>query len=470
MNNRHNRHNRNTLHIHIPAPPTSTPTRAICHAAASLGYLLDDPLPRQPQSCSIPITSASITLITGPSGCGKSTLLKQLQAAAKDHSIPALTNTRTPSISSTAIDALRLPTDLALNRLAEVGLADHSTFTRRIHQLSEGQLHRFQLALLLTRADKLARSNKTTSPILLILDEFATKLDTITAQSLAHSFARAIRTRPHITAAIATPHHTLAAELNPTSTIRLTLQGEPNPKPIPTPQPIAHRIATCIGTTSDYQPLARYHYRPGTPAAVVRTRLAFDTHTGEVVAALLTTMPALNSSWRKLAWQNDYASNNRAHNIKKLNDEVRRIARVVVDPRYRALGIAKRLVKEELQNPLTIRTEAIAAMGPVSPFFERAGMTAYPVPRSSKNARLLDFLQHAGIEPWRIPDAHSVWHRLNQPNIKHHAIHELNLWRQGSAAPKPARHTDDPQTNLRWACRTIAAHPIAYAAQHPSAN
>jgi N-acetylglutamate synthase-like GNAT family acetyltransferase len=58
-----------------------------------------------------------------------------------------------------------------------------------------------------------------------------------------------------------------------------------------------------------------------------------------------------------------------------VNRHVRTISRVIVHPQFRALGIASQLVRRILQDCPTRYVEAVAAMGAVHPFFERAGMT-----------------------------------------------------------------------------------------------
>jgi GNAT superfamily N-acetyltransferase len=57
-----------------------------------------------------------------------------------------------------------------------------------------------------------------------------------------------------------------------------------------------------------------------------------------------------------------------------VNAHVRTIARIIVHPQFRSLGVAARLVRRICDECPTRYVEAFAAMGEVHPFFERGGM------------------------------------------------------------------------------------------------
>ena len=76
-----------------------------------------------------------------------------------------------------------------------------------------------------------------------------------------------------------------------------------------------------------------------------------------------------------------------------INAELRIVSRIVIAPNWRGLGLASRLVAETLPQATTPYVEAMAAMGQVHPFFERAGMTAYPQPPSPQGVRLAAALE-----------------------------------------------------------------------------
>jgi len=158
------------------------------------------------------------------------------------------------------------------------------------------------------------------------------------------------------------------------------------------------------GHMRDYRALAAHHYKSGTPYAPTAiysirherisavARFAGAEHETVLVAVLVMARPQLGSALRDAATGGRYHGLNARQAADLLNREVRAITRVVVDPRYRGLGLAVRLVRHALERATTPYVEALAAMGRVNPFFERAGMTRYEGPPRPADARLLDAL------------------------------------------------------------------------------
>lgn len=103
---------------------------------------------------------------------------------------------------------------------------------------------------------------------------------------------------------------------------------------------------------------------------------------------MLTSRPTLNGSWRRLAWPGRFEVGSKSEQARRINRDLRTISRVIIDPRYRGMGLARRLVRRYLDDPETPCTEAVAAMGPVCPFFERAGMTPRAIASPARNQRL----------------------------------------------------------------------------------
>ncbi|HRQ71742.1 MAG TPA: hypothetical protein PLU35_01805 [Phycisphaerales bacterium] len=226
-------------------------------------------------------------------------------------------------------------------------------------------------------------------------------------------------------------------------------------------------IAIEPGTMRDYDALAVFHYRAGPPATVARGHSgmpailrARDAETGSLVGVLVVSMPTLNGSWRELAWPGRYSTADKRRNAARINAELRCISRVVVDPRWRGLGVAGRLVRAYLENPLTLATEALAAMGSLCPFFERAGMTPYTLPPASHDARLLDALWECGVEPWSLLDPPLAQRTLERrPWLER----ELRAWARGS--PTTRRHAAaDAPALTRLAAARVSVRITAYAA------
>lgn len=158
------------------------------------------------------------------------------------------------------------------------------------------------------------------------------------------------------------------------------------------------------GERRDFESLSHLHYLPGTPACVTTILRCVDrSHSPELAGVLVVTMPTLNARWRRAAWPGLHAGDRRSC-AAALNANVRRIARVVIEPRYRGLGLATKLVRAYLREPRTPCTEAVAAMGDLSPFFERAGMTRIALPFGPSELQLREELRAIGLKPWALLD------------------------------------------------------------------
>jgi ABC-type ATPase with predicted acetyltransferase domain len=155
---------------------------------------------------------ARIALLTGPSGSGKTSLLRELTRLAR-RPIIVEQPSQLPRDHTRAIDALGPTRSLAhaMRLLSAAGLADARLMVTPIAHMSEGERARLALARAMARA---ARAR--TTPITLIIDEFASSLDHITALSLAATLARWVRQpRSRLRAIIATNRDHTAAALAP---------------------------------------------------------------------------------------------------------------------------------------------------------------------------------------------------------------------------------------------------------------
>ena len=113
-----------------------------------------------------------------------------------------------------------------------------------------------------------------------------------------------------------------------------------------------------------------------------------------------------------------------------LNREVRTISRVVVPPQFRGLGLAHRLVSHALPRVGTAYVEAIAVMGEINPFFERAGMVRYQVAPSQETTRLRAALESVGITDQQCTDLSSLTSSIAQLSTHQKAFvgDEMERW------------------------------------------
>lgn len=250
------------------------------------------------------------------------------------------------------------------------------------------------------------------------------------------------------------------------------------------------------GTLADYHAMARWHYRAGRPATCVLVLTAWWWPAGQHTrgagtspvplraGVLVVSMPTLNARWRPRATVGTSDHTDRAAAARWLNcpvHGVRCISRVVTDPRVRGLGVATMLVAAYLRRPLTTRTEAVAAMGPYSGFFARAGMTpcgssgiaAQALAPSRRDAALTAALSRhrwrtgtRGIRPWQLTDAAWVARRAAGDPALADALRRWCRASRATAGVARGRACKRPhlQAIVAAAAKTVGTRTIAYIA------
>ncbi len=441
------------------APPR---TKGACEAAIAFGLTLDDVSAHapKPQRFGLHLPLGALALIAGPSGSGKSTLLDDIHRAAERDGWTVVRpplHARGPRV---CVDRFKHKdvTD-RLRALSAAGLAEARVAMRPPSTLSTGELERLRLGLAIAKAELLAKRRER---VLLLIDELGAALDPATASSLASALARFVARNGRVRVAIATNRPDLSAELRPTSTLLLDNAGALRIERERTPIRPVDRFEIVPGTRQDLESLSKHHYRPGPPATVSRVLSAVEKRTGALAGVLATSMPTLNASWRSGAWDGRFEDDSKRIVAQRVNSTLRTISRVIVAPEFRASGLAVRLVRAYLSRPDTPCTEAIAAMGRVCPFFERAGMTPHEPPVPARDARLLDALEHAGVkERWRLATPDTTLQRAIDGAGISFVEREVRRWARDSRAT--ASRVSEPLESLfERACRTLGSTPVVY--------
>lgn len=408
---------------------------------------------------------ASIVLIRGASGAGKSTLLNAVcRLAAREGACVHRAEPEAQAARSTRRRVLDLfsgaPGDdrVVLERLATVGLADARAILRFPHELSTGQRARLALALALERCQ-----SRPGQAALVACDEFASGLDPITALALASTLSKWRGRAPaNITLLLASSHAAPGSELqrllSPDLLVSISCDGVPAFRESHAPRAPRPRVVVGPGCTADYLRLAPLHYRGGRPATIVRVLTARIARMPEPAGVLVVSMPTLNGRWRELVWPGRYTSCPRAVGIRRLNDEVRCISRVIVDPRVRGVGVATRLIRAYLGEPLTPATEAVAAIASMCPIFEHAGMTRYDLTPTRRDARLHDALAERALRAEDLGDPPRAAAALLDPLI----ARELRRW-AGASRATCARKDADLSVIARAAWASLGSPGIAFA-------
>jgi len=247
---------------------------------------------------------------------------------------------------------------------------------------------------------------------------------------------------------------------------------------LPQPMP-ADALSLEAGSLRDYHALRAFHYKgfnPGAVMTVYRLRHEAPTVVGRylqrrdescVVGVLLRSLPHLGCQLRDQATNLRYRGFGSKGAAAMLNRELRTISRVVIDPRWRGLGLAVRLVRHALDHPETVFTEALAAMGRVHPFFERAGMTRYDRPPRAEHARLLDALEHLGIRPYMLASPVTIETQLDDAAQREWLDRELRRWHRAAFRTNKTALADMTFDELlRCARDRLLSQPVYYLARH----
>ncbi len=376
------------------------------HAASRFGLSLEGPEAREPPRIEgtealralVGLAPGAVALVTGPSGAGKSTLLRAAGAALGARVLRMDEADALPEIAAVEVAARAMGArgddearaEAGMRLLSRVGLGEARCFVRTPSMLSTGQRQRLRLAA------ALARSRRGGA---LLVDEFLHGLDPATARTVAALLARECR-RDGVRLAVATGNGSLgdSGALGADAVVRVSLAGAATVERRGVGSALARRWRVVRGSYDDYRALRSFHYRASAPAAPVLTLRAEDGD-GSLAGVLVVVMPTLRGVWREAFWPGRYdaVAAGRREVSRRLNAEVRRIGRLVVDPRFRGAGVARALVRAYLDEPLTVRTEAVSGMGVISAFHEAAGMRSVMLPVSAWDQRLLDAMAHGGL-------------------------------------------------------------------------
>jgi hypothetical protein len=167
---------------------------------------------------------------------------------------------------------------------------------------------------------------------------------------------------------------------------------------------ISKKLRIIRGCIDDYKQLAHYHYRDGQPgpfAAIFALKpapeLAGALHI-RTVGVIVYTMPSPSLELRNVATNNFFAGFDKSTQLALINKNIRCVSRVIIEPRFRGLGLASRLVCQTMPEMNVPVIEAMAVMGQVNPFFEKAGMKAYTANMPVRCIRLIEALSMVTIE------------------------------------------------------------------------
>jgi len=322
-----------------------------------------------------------IVLITGPSGSGKTQTLRLLTEAAHHTWIARCSPADLPDRPAAELwcpggdrdDPAAVEAQEAITRLSHVGLSDPWAWARTPSELSEGQRHRLALAdAIWTDADAV------------LADDWCTPLDDLTGRAVAWRTGRVLRDLD-IGAVFATPRHDLAADLRPDKHIIcgwgpdpcVVVDGYHRQEPTAVDELIHAR-----GTWHEWTQLRHLHYVAGDPSHVRAIHVLRHEDLDHPAAVAVITYPELHNAARNDVTDKRYCTGDRRLAARRLNQEVASLARIVVAPELRGLGLAQRLIDGICETEPIRWLECQAVMSRYHPFLRNAGFSYVPRPRT----------------------------------------------------------------------------------------
>ncbi len=221
-----------------------------------------------------------------------------------------------------------------------------------------------------------------------------------------------------------------------------------------------NRINIVPGTRDDLLALQAHHYNTGEPATIAAVLRAnwYDTLAG----VLVVSYPTLNADWRSAAFGPGFKLSCKGDLARKTNKHVRSISRVIVEPRFRGLGIATHLVRHYLASPLTACTEAVSVLNAFIPLFERAGMRRIDLPPSIRDRILMRQLADMNMTPFDLATAATCSARSPLNNQVLAALQPLLLrWGQ---THRGTRKLKCPATLARHSAKSLLLPRVVFAA------
>jgi len=230
---------------------------------------------------------------------------------------------------------------------------------------------------------------------------------------------------------------------------------------------VCEKLQVVPGGLDEYKRLARYHYRdsrPGPCKAVFVLKsdgtlpgLSCETVVGVIVYSTATAVLEL----RNAATNNFFAGLDRSTQLGLLNKNIRRLSRLVIEPRFRGLGLATRLVRETMPQLNVPIIEAVAVMGRVNPFLEKAGMKAYRARPHAASVQLAEAFSLLGMENAELLDAQKVQQKLDGLTTAQTEFLERCI---GQFLKSHGRRRDMPPglERTRYILTTLTARPTYY--------
>jgi ABC-type lipoprotein export system ATPase subunit/GNAT superfamily N-acetyltransferase len=317
---------------------------------------------------SLEFRRGDLVYVSGDSGGGKTLLLKAFKGFFGDEALELGDLEINPE--ETLIEGVGKDVKEAIEILSLCGLNDAFLFLRKFKELSDGQKYRYKLAKLVDRKDK----------AVWLVDEFCACLDHVMARVVAYLFQKVAR-KLGKTVVVATAHDDLIEDFQPDIVVRKGFEGDVevvrNEVKL-MPCSICADVHIEKGSIEDYEKFKRFHYRSKNEKerASLRIKDCYRLFYGDcLIGVIVYSCSYLNLKPRNMVFGDRYVfTPGDLRKARMINEEIARISRVVIHPKFRGIGLGELLVKETLPKVGVKVVEVLAVMARYNPFFEKAGM------------------------------------------------------------------------------------------------
>ena len=229
------------------------------------------------------------------------------------------------------------------------------------------------------------------------------------------------------------------------------------------------RLSIVKGTPGDYDCLAGYHYCGQKLNAHKSIFTLVDNGPGKVstvrngiAGVIVYSMPVANLRLRNIATDGYFTGlGSMSMQLDLINENIRCISRVIIEPRYRGIGLGAKLVRETMGLLNVPIIEAMAIMGGINPFFEKAGMTAYQNGPDVKSQILIKSLYSVGIPEDLFIDPQEVHRKIESLNCADKQFIEISFKRFLSAYVKRSTMKHSLK-RTRYILSKLSTRPVYY--------
>jgi len=338
---------------------------------------------------SLDFRRGDLIYLTGDSGGGKTLLLKAFKGFFSQEAIALGDLEINPE--ETLVEGVGNDVKEAIEILSLCGLNDAFLFLRKYKELSDGQKYRYKLAKLVDAREK----------SVWVIDEFCATLDRVMARIIAYLIQKTAR-KLGKTLIAATTHFDLLEDFQPDIVVEKGFEKDVKVTNVdfkPRRCSVFADVSVEEGSIEDYHKLSRFHYRTkdeeGSVVPGVRDCFKLLFH-GDLIGVIVYSSSYLNLKPRNMVFGERYVyTAGDLARAKLINEEIARISRVIIHPKFRGIGLGEFLVRETLPKVNAKVIEVLAVMAQYNPFFEKAGMIRvdYQRDETSVEKKVREFLK-----------------------------------------------------------------------------